>query len=161
MGRARALAEAVGRSRSAAGIRTRQNKVRRFMVLSTRSSKTSILATGHGKSPPDGPPNAQRLAFRDEPLGADEPHLRVGRRNAYPGPGERHLLPHPYLDHLTELARSRKLDLSPETDLAVAEYARARTKLVTRFTEAGGTSCPYSIFTRTWPSSTFTSTSGT
>lgn len=47
-----------------------------------------------------------------------------------------------YLDHLTELVRSRKLDLSPETDLAVAEYARARTELVTRFTAAGGTSCP-------------------
>jgi len=47
-----------------------------------------------------------------------------------------------YLDHLSGLVRSRKLDLSPETDLAVAEYARARHELETRFTEAGGTSCP-------------------
>ncbi len=46
-----------------------------------------------------------------------------------------------YLDHLTGLVRSRKLDLAPETDLAVAEYARARSELLIRFNEAGGTTC--------------------
>lgn len=47
-----------------------------------------------------------------------------------------------YVDHLSDLVASRSLDLGEDRPDALAEYAKARAELVTRFTEAGGTSCP-------------------
>jgi cysteine-rich repeat protein len=47
-----------------------------------------------------------------------------------------------YVDHLSGLARSHRLDLGAETNQALAAYAEARAELVTRFSEAGGTTCP-------------------
>lgn len=46
-----------------------------------------------------------------------------------------------YLDHLTDLVTSRRLDMRESADEALAAYAEARTELVKRFQEAGGSEC--------------------
>jgi cysteine-rich repeat protein len=46
-----------------------------------------------------------------------------------------------YVDHLTDLVTSRRLDMRESADEALAAYAEARTELVKRFQEAGGTEC--------------------
>jgi cysteine-rich repeat protein len=47
-----------------------------------------------------------------------------------------------YTDHLTDLVRSRRIDLGDETAGALTAYASAGAELTRRFTEAGGGVCP-------------------
>jgi cysteine-rich repeat protein len=47
-----------------------------------------------------------------------------------------------YVDHLEGLVRSRRIETGAEQAVALAAYDEARATLVTRFTEAGGASCP-------------------
>lgn len=47
-----------------------------------------------------------------------------------------------YTDHLSDLVRTRRLDLGEDTASALAAYASAGAELARRFTEAGGAVCP-------------------
>jgi cysteine-rich repeat protein len=47
-----------------------------------------------------------------------------------------------YTDHLSDLVRSRRIDLGDDTGMALEAYASAGAELARRFTEAGGGVCP-------------------
>jgi hypothetical protein len=47
-----------------------------------------------------------------------------------------------WVDHVWDLAQSRRINLRESEAEALAAYAEARTELMKRFTEAGGLTCP-------------------